>query len=190
MNLSKVFAFDEAIVRVAGTPETPLFVAADVCRVLGIKQTANAVRRFTDTEKGVFQIHTLGGEQEMVVVTEKGLDRLIFRSDKRAARKFQDWVFGEVLPSIRKTGRYELDRTAQLWQAFALAKTGQVQRDILAALGISRTDGLGLPASKTKRKFNPIARGLVFADLLAGLQAGKTGADTFRVNQINSEPKS
>ena len=51
MNLSKVFAFDENVVRVAGTPEKPLFVAADICRVLEIKNHRDAVNEFEEDEE-------------------------------------------------------------------------------------------------------------------------------------------
>ena len=54
----------------------------------------------------MYPVHTPSGIQEVVTVTEKGLYRLIHRSDKPQAERFRDWVFGEVLPSIRKHGCY------------------------------------------------------------------------------------
>ena len=83
------------------------FVAADVCAVLEHTQPSKAVLRLDDDEKGVTTVPTLGGSQEMLVVNESGLYALIFSSRKPEARAFRRWVTGEVLPAIRKTGRYE-----------------------------------------------------------------------------------
>ena len=141
--LNQIFAYNDNLIRVSGTPEKLLFVAADVCRVLGISNARHAVANFSGSEKGVVKSDTLGGLQEMLGVTEAGLYRLIFRSNKAAARKFQDWVFSEVLPSIRKTGGYQVNQVEsdQLWQAFGAAKTGRVQMTILTKLGVA-TDQL------------------------------------------------
>ena len=84
----------------------PWFVAADLCRALEIKQPTRALSRLDDDEKGVTTIHTLGGPQQVLIVSEPGLYRLIFTSRKAEARQFQRWVCHEVLPSIRKYGYY------------------------------------------------------------------------------------
>ena len=84
----------------------PWFVATDICRALEIKQPTKALSRLDDDEKGVTTIHTLGGPQQVLIVSEPGLYRLIFTSRKAEARQFQRWVCHEVLPSIRKYGYY------------------------------------------------------------------------------------
>ena len=84
----------------------PWFVATDICRALEIKQPTKALSRLDDDEKGVSTIHTLGGPQKMLVVSEPGLYRLIMSSRKPEAKKFQRWVYHEVLPSIRRYGYY------------------------------------------------------------------------------------
>jgi prophage antirepressor-like protein len=106
-NLS-VFTFENQQVRFVGTAEKPEWVAQDVCGVLGIKRTSDAINSFDEDEKGTVIIRTPGGEQQMLTVTEPGLYRLIFKSRKTVAKRFQRWVFHEVLPSIRKTGSYTL----------------------------------------------------------------------------------
>lgn len=63
---------------------------------------------FDEDEKGVYTIYTLGGEQEMLTVTEAGLYRLIFKSRKPVAKRFQWWVFHDVLPTLRRTGTYSI----------------------------------------------------------------------------------
>ena len=85
------------------------FVAADVCAVLDIKNVSQALEDFDDDEKGISKTYTLGGEQKMLIVSEPGLYRLIFKSRKPDAKKFQRWVFHEVIPSIRKTGGYNIN---------------------------------------------------------------------------------
>lgn len=84
----------------------PWFVAQDACDVLGIKEAKSTLRNFPEDEKGVHSMHTPGGEQEMLIVNEPGLYRLIFTSRKPEAEAFRRWVFHDVLPSIRKFGTY------------------------------------------------------------------------------------
>ncbi|MGH2416380.1 MAG: BRO-N domain-containing protein, partial [Microcystaceae cyanobacterium] len=103
-----VFTFENQQVRFVGTIEKPEWIAQDVCHVLGIKRTSDAISPFENDEKGAVTIRTPGGDQEMLTVTEPGLYRLIFKSRKPVAKRFQRWVFHEVLPSIRKTGSYTL----------------------------------------------------------------------------------
>ncbi len=98
--------YSDRVIRMVGTKEQPEWVAADVCDVLDIANHRNAVADFADDEKGVALIYTLGGSQQMVTVTESGLYRLITRSRKPEAERFQRWVFHDVLPSIRKHGCY------------------------------------------------------------------------------------
>lgn len=86
----------------------PWFVARDVCAALGLANGRMAVARLDTDEKGVSQIDTPGGVQELAVVNEAGLYELIVRSDKPAAKTFRRWVTHEVLPEIRRTGRYEV----------------------------------------------------------------------------------
>lgn len=90
----------------------PWFVAKDVCHVLGIQNARQAMAKTLDEdEKGVYTIYTLGGAQKMNLINESGLYHLIFQSRKPKAQTFRRWVTGEILPSIRKTGRYERKRS-------------------------------------------------------------------------------
>lgn len=85
---------------------TPLFVAKDVAKTLGYANTKDAIARHC---KGVAKHHPLptqGGTQAVRVIYEPDVYRLIFGSKLQSATQFQDWVFNEVLPSIRKTGTY------------------------------------------------------------------------------------
>lgn len=84
------------------------WVLADICMILEIANSRNVFNRLDADEKGVHQIDTLGGKQQMQVISESGLYAVILRSDKPEAKPFRKWVTSEVLPSIRKTGKYEM----------------------------------------------------------------------------------
>lgn len=86
--------------------EDILFVAADVCRALEIKDVSKATSRLDDDEKGTNLIRTPGGEQNMNVVNEYGLYSLVLTSRKPEAKAFKRWITHEVIPAIRKTGAY------------------------------------------------------------------------------------
>lgn len=106
-------------IRVIMIDGEPWFVAADACRVLDFKNPSDILKRLDDDEKCklpesrivVDPILNIGCEQrEVNMVNEPGLYRLIFASRKPEAKKFQRWVYHEVLPSIRKTGSYSLGK--------------------------------------------------------------------------------
>ena len=80
----------------------PLFCLADVCKALGLEQVSKVKPRLY--AKGVHTIPLLtnGGTQKANFITEPNLYKCIFQSRKKEAEQFQDWVCGEVLPSIRK----------------------------------------------------------------------------------------
>ncbi len=108
MSELSVFAFDTHAVRVVTVDGEPWFVGKDVACVLGYKDTTNAVKLHC---KGVAKHHPLqtqGGTQEVRIISEPDMLRLIVGSKLPAAERFERWVFEEVLPSIRKTGRYEV----------------------------------------------------------------------------------
>ena len=109
----QVFDFKETPVRVVERDGQPWFCAVDVCRVLGIARTDRAVSRLHEDEKGAHTMSTLGGEQKLTCVSESGLYALIFTSRKPIAQEFRRWVTGEVLPAIRKTGRFEMKGAIQ-----------------------------------------------------------------------------
>ena len=117
MNELKIFenaAFGS--VRVIEREGQPWFVAKDVAGALGYAETSNAARLFSsvpDEWKGVKPIHTLGGEQEILCLSEQGLYFFLGRSDKPAAFPFQKWLAGEVIPSIRRHGMYATPQTVE-----------------------------------------------------------------------------
>ena len=93
-------------VRVIMRCSEPWFVAKDVCDCLEIINVSKACQTLDEDEKGITKVYTLGGSQDMMLISESGLYTLVMRSNKPDAKVFRKWVTSEVLPSIRKTGGY------------------------------------------------------------------------------------
>jgi prophage antirepressor-like protein len=107
MTVVELFTYDTNHVRVLRDEDgEPWFVLADLCRVLAIRNGRDVAARLTGDQKGVAQIDTLGGTQQMTTVSESGMYEVVIRSDKPEAATFRRWITGEVLPAIRKTGTY------------------------------------------------------------------------------------
>ena len=108
MSKLAVFSFENAQVRTLGSVETPLFVAVDVAAALGYQRARDAVSQHCDPEDIIkSEIETKGGRQTVNCVNESGLYALIFGSKLESAKRFKRWVTNEVLPAIRKQGKYE-----------------------------------------------------------------------------------
>lgn len=88
----------------------PVFLGADLIRSIGLGNISRALEKLPEDEKLTLQIVKSGQSRQMWFVTEPGMYRLIFRSYKPEAEKFQRWVFHDVLPQIRKTGSYTSSR--------------------------------------------------------------------------------
>lgn len=101
------FQFNSREVRTIVKDGEPWFVATDVCSTLGYRDASNGLRCLDEDEKGTHSVSTPGGTQKLTIINESGLYALVLRSKKPEARKFAKWVTREVLPAIRKTGRYE-----------------------------------------------------------------------------------
>ena len=87
------------------------FVGKDVASGLGYKNTKDALMRHVDEEDKLGARFTTSGQnREMIIINESGLYSLILSSKLESARRFKRWVTSEVLPAIRKNGRYELEQ--------------------------------------------------------------------------------
>ena len=114
MSIPSVFSFEDANVRTIGTPDLPLFVAIDICNALQHSNPRKAIKDLVDPEDLIkAEIETKGGVQTVNCVNESGLYALIFGSKLESAKRFKRWVTSEVLPAIRKTGRYEAPAAPQ-----------------------------------------------------------------------------
>lgn len=153
MNLT-TFDFNDAPIRTMLRDEQPWFVAVDVCRVLEIANSRDAVGQLDEDEKGVGITDTLGGAQKMQIISESGLYALVFKSRKPEAKTFRKWVTAEVLPALRKTGKYELPQTAGIEDRVSLL---QFVREACEGWTLDRQIEFGL----TARRFCK-AMGVVF----------------------------
>lgn len=101
-----VFAFDSQAVRVVMVDGEPWFVGKDVAEVLGYARPNDALQQHCKGAVKRRPLSTPGGTQELRIISEPDMLRLIVGSKLPAAERFERWVFEEVLPSIRKTGAY------------------------------------------------------------------------------------
>lgn len=109
MSALDVFRYGENQVRTVVIDGEPWFVLADLCAVLDIANPRNVAARLDEDEKGVRQMDTPGGRQSITVVNESGMYQVVLRSDKPEAKQFRWWLTHDVLPTLRKTGRYGSD---------------------------------------------------------------------------------
>lgn len=114
MNNLQIFNNEEfGEIRTITKDNEPMFCLADVCKALEISNVGNVKQRLS--EKGIHTADTLtkGGMQKMTFISEANLYKTIFQSRKESAERFTEWVTGEVLPSIRKTGSYQKQLSPQ-----------------------------------------------------------------------------
>lgn len=107
---TQAFVYENQKIRTITIDNENWFVGKDVAKVLGYKDTVNAIKTHvtTDDKRG-WQITTPSGAQEMVVINEPGIYAMIFGSQLDEAQKFKQWVTHDVLPALRQTGHYALN---------------------------------------------------------------------------------
>lgn len=110
MSNTLVFTFEESSFTILGDVLNPLFIAQQVCKILGYAKPQNAVAQHCDPEDvtKVEMLDRLNRKQLVNCVNESGLYALIFGSKLPKAKQFKRWVTNEVLPAIRRAGRYEV----------------------------------------------------------------------------------
>lgn len=87
----------------------PWWVGKEIAKALGYSNARDALSKRVDTEdKDVAKCDTLGGVQKVTIINESGLYSLILSSKLPSAKKFKHWITSEVLPALRKTGKYEI----------------------------------------------------------------------------------
>lgn len=106
--IDETVSFNEKNIRVLGTYEEPWFVAKDICDILELPNLTNALKILPEKWRSLKILMTFGGDQNMSIINEAGLYKLIMRSNKPVAQKFQEVVCEEILPSLRKKGEYQI----------------------------------------------------------------------------------
>lgn len=179
----------------------PWFVGKDIAAALGYSNPQKAIRDHVDAlDKGVNEMDTPGGKQQMPIINESGVYSLIFGSKLEGAVRFKRWVTGEVLPTLRKTGSYTMPKLSKEMQALfllddrtqkqearltALENTMTVdysqQQTLKKAVGRVVVEALG---GKTAPAYNdPHVRGKLFSECNRDVQ------DWFRVNSVCNVPR-
>lgn len=110
MNELQIFNFESNEVRTMLVNEEPFFVANDVAKTLGYANTSDATNKHCKKGFMAWGSDSLGRQQQFKLIPESDVYRLVFRSKLPEAEKFENWVTEEVLPSIRKTGSYQIPK--------------------------------------------------------------------------------
>ena len=106
--IDETITFNEQNIRVIGTCQEPWFVAKDICNILELKNITETMKMIPEKWRGSEKLNTFGGEQNMIIINESGLYKLIMRSNKPIAQKFQEVVCDDILPTLRKKGEYKI----------------------------------------------------------------------------------
>lgn len=179
----------------------PWFVGKDIAAALGYSNPQKAIRDHVDAlDKGVNEMDTPGGKQQMPIINESGVYSLIFGSKLEGAVRFKRWVTGEVLPTLRKTGSYTMPKLSKEMQALFLLDQRTVQQDArLTALENTMTVDYGqqqtlkkavgrvvveaLGGKTAPAYIDPHVRGKLFSECNRDVQ------DWFRVNSVCNVPR-
>ena len=131
----------------------PYFALVDICKILDIKNVSDTKDRLK--KDGVVSsevIDSLGRKQNATLINEQNLYKIIFQSRKEEAEQFQDWVTGEVLPSIRKHGIYATDTTIEKMISnpdFAIQLLTTLKEEKAARIEAERRNAVLMHATKT-----------------------------------------
>lgn len=132
MNELQIFNSEEfGDIRTVTIENEPWFVGKDVATALGYSNPQKAVRdHISEEDRGVNEMDTPSGRQNLAVINESGLYALIFGSKLESAKRFKHWVTSEVLPAIRKTGSYQKPMTVEEQLQVVAKGTLEVKEEI------------------------------------------------------------
>lgn len=139
--ITRAFDFGDHQLRTVVIGGDPWFFAADISGALGLGNPRSSLALLDEDEKGVHAMDTPGGEQQVTIVNEPGMYSLILRSRKAEAKVFKRWVTHEVLPAIRKTGRYDINNS-EVPAAIGVGPDEQ-RRATVARLDLSVIEAMG-----------------------------------------------
>jgi anti-repressor protein len=171
MNNLQVLKYENHEIRTVTINDEPWWVGKDVCLAFGDTNYRRSLLKIDNDEKGVSQMFTPGGKQNMTVINEPGLYSLLFTMEPQKAnmdsslvedrirklKRFKRWVTHEVLPSIRKNGMYARDE---------LLDNPDLLLDVITKLKKEREERLRLEAQVISNRPK-----IVFADAVAAAQS-------------------
>jgi len=151
-----IFVFANAEIRVVMLDDAPHFVGKDVAERLGYADPAGAIAKHCKGSPKRHPLSTQGGMQEVRVLSEPDVLRLIVRSKLSEAQQFERWVFEEVLPSIRKSGGYMVaapDETPEeiMLRALTIAKETVDRQKAQLAIAQPKADAMDLMEAATSK---------------------------------------
>jgi prophage antirepressor-like protein len=127
----QTFNFEELPVRTMEIEGEPYFVAKDVADILGYSNSRKALSDHVDEEdKLTSRIVTAGQNRNVTIINESGLYSLIFSSKLENAKRFKRWVTSEVLPTLRKTGTYQIPNDPMQALKLMFEATEQTKEEI------------------------------------------------------------
>ncbi|HDR0257707.1 TPA: ORF6C domain-containing protein, partial [Staphylococcus aureus] len=131
MQALQTFNFEELPVRTLEVDGEPYFIGKDVADVLGYTNSRKALSDHVDEEdKLTSRIVTAGQNRNVTIINESGLYSLIFSSKLENAKRFKRWVTSEVLPTLRKTGAYQIPSDPMQALRLMFEATEQTKQEI------------------------------------------------------------
>lgn len=194
MNELQIFNSEEfGDIRTVTIENEPWFVGKDVATALGYSNPQKAVRdHISEEDRGVNEMDTPSGRQNLAIINESGLYALIFGSKLESAKRFKHWVTSEVLPAIRKTGSYQIAPQGEELLALAVIeakKTIDSLKDQCKFLGEQAVENQKL-ISELQPKANYVDKILQSKSLVTITQIAKDyGLSGRKMNQILNELK-
>lgn len=135
MSALTVFNFHGSDVRISGDADELWFIATDLCEPLGYRMASDMTRILDEDEKGTHIVSTPGGLQEVAVISEPGVYKLVARSRKPQVKEFDRFIRHEVLPQVRRTGAYSpaaVKRPSGAKKASAPRISGALLREVMS----------------------------------------------------------
>ena len=108
--IDNTLSFNKNNIRILGTYQEPWFVAKDICNILGLTNPTESLKILKDSWRKYENVQTTTSKQLMNIINEPAVYKLIMRSNKPIAQKFQEFICEEVLPSLRKEGEYKMQK--------------------------------------------------------------------------------
>jgi len=125
--IDETFNFENKEIRIIGTYDKPWFIAKDICDILGLSNITNALRNIPEKWMTLQNVKSSYNSQNMILISEPAAYKLVVRSNKPIAQKFQEVVFEDILPSIRLTGQFKIQQILEEKEKILQIKQNEIQ---------------------------------------------------------------